>query len=506
MSELEPGDLSQNLDEGYSKSRKAIDTAKQSVNTAKKTASTVKKTGEAATKAVSFIASNPVIIMIVAALAICVVFLGFIQNTFFSYGSKDDEKTDIYDICIDYADITKDFKGDGFEWVAPCREEIHAMRENATFYSETTQEDVDNGGYAWDVTDPLFGKNPEGDGSVLLSSTESNADYGTANILDVYPTSGNETDGYKTGVIVATNANGRKKTIRMSSYYENGNPFAYTFDTFTAGNKSESWEKLSDGYYTPISIVVYDNVKITSLPFTEAQRNSLAPDSYQNYIDSKPSMGNSFNVSLGDLTWLYDHVEQGTTQIKIHDDDYNGSQPKARISVGSTAHLREALASSVLFTNWFEKGKSIIPSGFSVDWKEYGKCFTGDDFMASNYNSVKDQSWSNLNKYLGITLKSSQIEEIIEFAKQIDGYVTEQTSGDVDMLFEGQTKLMPYSSAECQELWNQIFSDHYNNSGTLAAGWWHRLCFLEMLENLRSWHRGRKWLGSCVQHMPNISE
>ena len=61
-------------------------------------------------------------------------FLGIILVIFmaiFMIGKSDptEETYDIFDVCINYRAITDEFKGDGYEWVPDCREEIHEMRE-----------------------------------------------------------------------------------------------------------------------------------------------------------------------------------------------------------------------------------------------------------------------------------------------------------------------------------------------------------------------------------------
>lgn len=43
----------------------------------------------------------------------------------------DENEVDIYDICINYAEITDKYRGSEFEWVSPCREEIHLLFSNA---------------------------------------------------------------------------------------------------------------------------------------------------------------------------------------------------------------------------------------------------------------------------------------------------------------------------------------------------------------------------------------
>ena len=439
---------------------------------AKKAGKTAGKAGGAAIKA--FLA-NPFTIPMIFFISSILLVSTMFTSLFCGGGSKDDEITDIYDICINDGEIPKEYEG--VDWLVSCKDEIAAMRKNAVFYSGETQDDIENGGYAWDVTDPLFNVTPEADGEALLIVAESETEYGTIETIDIYPSRGNDEEGYSPGVIVVSNENDDIKAFRMMSYAENGVAYEYPWGESLAKSKTKTWETVSGDVNTPLSIGITDDLFITSLPYLEQRRNTLAPGSYQDFIDGKLSDSMCFKVALGDLIWLYKHTEVDETNIIIHEESYEGEAPKARISKDSAAHFKEALACAVLMESWFVDTKPILNSKDvnSVDWLGYGKCFTGKDYMAANYDYTKDGTWNNLERFLGKSFKKEKILDIIEIAKQIDGYVTEQTGNtNVEQLFDGERKYLVYTSDECQALWDEIFKDHANNPDSLSKGNWDR--------------------------------
>lgn len=48
-------------------------------------------------------------------------------------GDKKDDTPDIYDICLNYEEITDEYKEMGDEWIENCREEIHEMISDSAF-------------------------------------------------------------------------------------------------------------------------------------------------------------------------------------------------------------------------------------------------------------------------------------------------------------------------------------------------------------------------------------
>ena len=112
----------------YRTGRNAVDNGRKAVKSAKKAGQTIKKSAKnagKAAKAAVMLLSNPVFIIAIGFLIFCIVICITFTGIFFVGGTKDDDTVDIYDICVDYHEITTDFMGDGFEWVPGCRDEIH---------------------------------------------------------------------------------------------------------------------------------------------------------------------------------------------------------------------------------------------------------------------------------------------------------------------------------------------------------------------------------------------
>lgn len=464
MNELDNKNSSSDLEKGSSFTKKA----------AKSAGNATKKSAKVAAKATSIIFSNPLFILLIAVIVLCLITVSSLASIFFGGGSREDSDIDIYDICIDHHEITEDFMGDGFEWVSKCRDEIYDMRTTAMFYSGSTEEDIENGGYAWDVTDPLYGNSPEADGKALNIIAESDSEFGDIMSFEIYPSFGNDNDGYSSAAIILRGKDNQKKTIRMVSGTEGGEAYSYNFGDYILENISNEWTKVDEDVYTPLAINVYDDVYITSLPYQEEKRNTLSANSYQNYIDGKTSTSKCFKVSLEDLIWLYKHIIPGKTEVTIESKAYDGDVPNAIRSVNSTGHIKDSLASAVLFESWVNDEKTITSGVNGLDWVEYGNCFTGKNFIANDYKISEDETWTNLSKYLNIEFTKEKIEDIIDFAKQIDGYIAHEYQGDVNQLFDGETKNLLYETDECQALWDQIFSDHYANITVLYSGNWNR--------------------------------
>ena len=487
MPDLETGNVANDTENSFSNGintvqnayrtgRNAVNNGRKAVNSAKKAGNAIKKTAKnagKAAKAAVMLLSNPVFLIGMSFLILCIVICITFTGVFFGGGTKSDDTVDIYDICVDYHDITPDFNGDGFEWVPGCRDEIHEMRQASIFYSKETQDDIDNGGYAWDVTDPLFNANPEVDAQTLMIVADITDDFGDIKKIDIYPSRGNDEDGYSPAVMIARNNKGQEKYIRMSSCAIDGEAYEYDWGSHYVKTAKDTWQTVAGGVYSPAYISVYQNILITSLPYTEKARNTLKSGSYQSYIDGKPTDTKCLKVSLIDLLWLYKHTVIDKTQTILHENAFDGDVPKAKLSSDSTAHYKEAMACAFLMESWIVDGKSALPR--NVDWKEFGNCFTGDDFMYLKYNPDKDETWSNLENLLDIELSDSTIQNIVEIAKQIDGYVEQQVyEGDIDQLFNGEPMILYFENPDGQEMWDRIFADHYNNLSVMHSGNWDR--------------------------------
>lgn len=96
-------------------------TDKKVGNLAKKSA---KKAGSTAKSLFGSI-STPVIIV----LCICLLFV-IICAAIFS-GTKDTDESDIYDICMNHAEITDVYKNDdSYDWIPDCRDQIYSLRQS----------------------------------------------------------------------------------------------------------------------------------------------------------------------------------------------------------------------------------------------------------------------------------------------------------------------------------------------------------------------------------------
>lgn len=129
---------------------------------------------------------------------------------------------------------------------------------------------------------------------------------------------------------------------------------------------------------------------------------------------------------------------------------------------------KKTMAIATLFYYWTSKNVSPVPSTFDVDWEEYAKCFTGDDFTASDYTYLNDKSFDNLSDYLSIELLPGRRQSIISTAKEI---MDQLSDGALLDGYEENTELAG-GSEECNALWNEILQTHNDNSGTLAGGCW----------------------------------
>ena len=129
-------------------------------------------------------------------------------------------------------------------------------------------------------------------------------------------------------------------------------------------------------------------------------------------------------------------------------------------------YINDVMSTSVLFTYWVVEHTSVCPDTFSIDWEDYAECFTGTDYEADGYDYKTDESFSNLEVYLGIEIDSTRRSTIVAYAKQIKGHISsEQMLAEYD-----ENTNLSYDTNECQELWDRIFEDIKNNPNVLGHG------------------------------------
>lgn len=98
----------------------------------------------------------------------------------------------------------------------------------------------------------------------------------------------------------------------------------------------------------------------------------------------------------------------------------------------NTVKLKTAMAASVLYASWCTTGHSFIPEDMSVNWKIYGMCMTGEDFMDEDYDPDQDATWDRLGMYTGVNLKKdNRYRETVEIARIVYGYIR-VSGGKVD--------------------------------------------------------------------------
>lgn len=206
---------------------------------------------------------------------------------------------------------------------------------------------VDNSTYNWDPTDPLYGQDSTAGGTALLAATPKDESFGTIVQMNIYPSTGNASNGFTAGVIEVEDANGNKKAFLMSSGLkksDNTQVFEYSARAYKGGTigsadakkfgtiMADNWGKLfsnEDGteQWSPLYIRVYDNILIHCVPFTTTDRSKMTSGQYQKLIDKQPSSHGCLRMCLADLIFIYQHTEEGTTKWKFIKGEYPGEIP-----------------------------------------------------------------------------------------------------------------------------------------------------------------------------------
>lgn len=187
--------------------------------------------------------------------------------------------------------------------------------------------------YTKDPTDPLYDGDMSLGGDILENVAKDNS-YSDIEKIDIYPSQGNATDGYTAGVIVCTDTKGNTKTILTSTGLDGTDTYEYksniTYSNIEKGALKSDWYSTGDGF-TPLAIDLYDDINITSIPYSSKSRDSLKDGAYQQYVLKKPSSNGNLLVSLSDLIWIYQHTVENETTFNIHEDMYTGEIPNAVI-------------------------------------------------------------------------------------------------------------------------------------------------------------------------------
>lgn len=187
---------------------------------------------------------------------------------------------------------------------------------------------TDNEGYRWDPTDPLYGQVPTAGGKELLEAVKEDEE-GKIISLDIYPSVMKDDGSISEGVIVAHTEKG-DRIIAVSSGIVKDRPFGYKPGTYTIDKMENGWQSLYEDEWTPMSITVYGEVVIQSVPYTSQSRDSLKEGAYQKLIDHAPDSKGGFRVCLKDLIWLYDHIDKGKTEAIIHAVPFDGEVPEVQ--------------------------------------------------------------------------------------------------------------------------------------------------------------------------------
>ena len=115
------------------------------------------------------------------------------------------------------------------------------------------------------------------------------------------------------------------------------------------------------------------------------------------------------------------------------------------------------------------------PSYTSDEWTNYAECFSGNDFMAEGYERNADDTWTNLKNRYGISYSDDEFSMLLDIAKVMNEVVVCVPIAEVGLEeFKGKSVAYPYSTEECQALWNQIYKDHEENKAVMFGGLWNR--------------------------------
>ena len=113
------------------------------------------------------------------------------------------------------------------------------------------------------------------------------------------------------------------------------------------------------------------------------------------------------------------------------------------------------------------------PEYTSDEWTAFAECFTGDDWTVEGYDVSVDQTWVNLENLLGVQIDEDRQNSIIQ-CSDIMKDIVRRTYTSVNDAYDDTFKILPWSSEECQAMWDMIFEDHDNNVDVMSAGLWER--------------------------------
>lgn len=113
------------------------------------------------------------------------------------------------------------------------------------------------------------------------------------------------------------------------------------------------------------------------------------------------------------------------------------------------------------------------PEYTSEEWTAFAECFTGDDWTSPSYEPESDRTWADLEALLGIEIDDSMVDSIIQCA-DIMKDVVKMSYVSTNDAYDDTFKILPWSSEECQAMWDMMFDDYDNNSAAISAGMWER--------------------------------
>ena len=106
----------------FSKSRVGRNLNKKLISFTKSKASGIKGT-------IKNVSTKPLLIFVVVALVVSLLCSLIMSNV----GQSKTDESDIYDICMNHAEITDIYKTEDYAWVSDCRDQIYSLRQSSSF-------------------------------------------------------------------------------------------------------------------------------------------------------------------------------------------------------------------------------------------------------------------------------------------------------------------------------------------------------------------------------------